>query len=69
MEILHINKKRKYGKAVFRQFFGQSFLGFRKMDKKNVQKSKSQNTLLKNRTSVTIIEFYDVVTKKIIFIL
>jgi hypothetical protein len=36
------------------------------MDKKNVQKSKSQNTLLKKPTVVTIIEFYGVVTKKII---
>jgi hypothetical protein len=36
------------------------------MDKKNVQKSKSQNTLLKKPTVVTIIEFYGLVTKKII---
>jgi hypothetical protein len=36
------------------------------MDKKNVQKSKIQNTLSKKPTSETIIEFYGVVTKKII---
>jgi hypothetical protein len=51
----------------FSNIFGQSILGISKMDKKNVQKSKTQNTLLKNATFVTIIEFYGLVTKKIIF--
>jgi hypothetical protein len=36
------------------------------MDKKNVQKSKNQNTLSKNELPETIIEFYGLVTKKII---
>jgi hypothetical protein len=36
------------------------------MDKKNVQKWKIQNTLLKKLAVVTIIEFYGLVTKKII---
>ena len=51
----------------FSIFFGQSILGISKMDKKNVQKSKTQNTLLKNTWFVTINEFYGVDTKKIIF--
>jgi hypothetical protein len=37
------------------------------MDKKNVQKSKTQNTLLKKPGLETIIEFYGLVTKKISF--
>jgi hypothetical protein len=37
------------------------------MDKKNVQKLKSQNTFKKKPGIVTIIEFYGLVTKKIIF--
>jgi hypothetical protein len=36
------------------------------MDKKNVQNLKNQNTLLKKLAFVTIIEFYGLVTKKII---
>jgi hypothetical protein len=51
----------------FPNIFEQSILGISKMDKKNVQKSKSQNTLPKKTWSVTIIDFYGLVTKKIIF--
>jgi len=51
----------------FPNIFGQSILGISKMDKKNVQKSKTPNTLLKNAWSVTIIEFYGLRAEKIIF--
>jgi hypothetical protein len=47
-------------------FLWESFLGFSKMDKKNVQKLKRQNTFPKKPTFVTIIENYRLVTKKII---
>jgi len=50
-------------------FFLKTFLGISKMDKKNVQKSKKPKQSLKNGRFVTIIEFYGVVTKKIIFFL
>jgi len=56
-------------KYTFFIIFGQSILGILKMDKKNVQKSKSLNQSCKKYTFVTIIDFFGLVTKKIIFIL
>jgi hypothetical protein len=47
-------------------FSWESIFRLSKMDKKNVQKRETQNTLLKTKTVVTIIEFYGLVTKKII---
>jgi hypothetical protein len=49
--------------------FGQSILGISKMDKKNVQKSKIPKQSCKKITFVTIIDFFGLGTKKIIFIL
>jgi len=48
-------------------FVGKVFSDFEKWTKINVQKLEIQNTLPKSRTFVTIIEFYGLVTKKIIF--
>ena len=50
-------------------FFTKTFSDFQKMDKKNVQKLKGSIGFPKNATVETIIEFYRLVTKKIIFIL
>jgi len=47
--------------------FGESILGISKMDKKNVQKSKFPKQSCKKYTFVTIIDFFGLVTKKIIF--
>jgi hypothetical protein len=53
----------------FSLFFGESILGISKMDKKNVQKSKSLKQSCKKITFVTINNFFGLVAKKIIFIL
>jgi len=45
---------------------GKVFSDFQKWTKINVQKSKVKNTLLKMPAFVTIIEFYGLITKKII---
>jgi hypothetical protein len=50
------------------QFFvGKVFSDFKKWTKINVQNPETQNTLLKKQGIVTIIQFYGLVTKKIIF--
>jgi len=59
---INIFKNRKY-----RVFSLESFLGFSKMDKKNVQKPILPKYFPKNTCFVTIIEIYGLVTKKIIF--
>ena len=62
-------KKFSTPEVIFFIFLEQSILGISKMDKKNVQKSKSLNQSSKKYTFVTIIDFFRLVTKKIIFIL
>ena len=51
----------------FSIFFGESILGISKMDKKNVQKSKSPKRSCKKYAFVTIIDFFGLGTKKIFF--
>jgi hypothetical protein len=51
------------------RFFGESFLGFSKMDKKNVQNRKGKKSFPKKPGLETIIEIWRLVTKKIILIL
>jgi len=61
-EVLHVKWKISV-------FFLKTFLGNSKMDKKNVQKSKKPKQSCKKGRFVTIIEFFGLVAKKIIFIL
>ena len=77
MILLHnVRKTAKIGQkkfptpeVIFLFIFGQSILGISKMDKKNVQKSKSLKQSCKKNTFVTIIGFFGKDTKNIIFIL